>query len=203
MSVLTLPGFTRAATSTSGRPSCRRTRAEIQGPASNAATFAYEAITGQRTSSAICVRTTPTAQYGVRQRPFYDIGAYEYRILTPPEVTPFANGDGVIANLTGGTEKDIYSVGGVGGLNQFQSIQIHFTHNLDPNTINGGTVILEESGGDGIFGNGNSPLDRDINLAGKLSFNSTTNVLTISLARRGWCCPTTSTGSSSRGTART
>ncbi|MDR3634850.1 MAG: Ig-like domain-containing protein [Isosphaeraceae bacterium] len=191
VSVLTLPGFTERGYVDEWEAVLPTDANAILGPASNAATFAYEAITGQRDQLGYLRQDDPNVpNVGFGSNPFFDIGAFEYRILTPPQVTAFSNGDGVIANLASGTQKDIYAVGSVGGLNQSpQSIQIHFSHNLDPATINGSTVILEESGGDGIFGNGNSPLDKSINLAGKLSFNSATNVLTINIGAAGLVLP--------------
>ena len=77
------------------------------------------------------------------------------------------------ASPGGVTAFNIYKVGGVGGTNQTpQTISFTFNHSLDPNTITAQSVLLEESGGDGIFGNGNSVSDRFINLSGKLSFNA-------------------------------
>ncbi len=46
-------------------------------------------------------------------------------------------------------------------------------------------MLLQASGGDGIFGNGNSVTDAFIDLSGKLSFNPSTRVLTIHLADAG------------------
>ena len=46
-------------------------------------------------------------------------------------------------------------------------------------------MLLEASGGDGIFGNGNNPNDKFYNLSGKVSFNAATNILTINVGAAG------------------
>jgi hypothetical protein len=101
----------------------------------------------------------------------------------PPHIT------GVTATIvspsspTGTSRVNIYKVGGFGGTNTTpQTIAFQFDHGLDPTTVNDSTVLLEGSGGDGLFGNIN---DSFYNLSGKLDFNSATNVLTIHLADRG------------------
>src|SRR5262249_3791597 len=64
-----------------------------------------------------------------------------------------------------------YSVGGVTGTNKpLQTINVVFDHLIDPNTLTGTTVLLQASGGDGIFGNNNSAADKFYNLSGKLTF---------------------------------
>ena len=68
-----------------------------------------------------------------------------------------------------------------------QEIDVQFNQLIDPNTINGLSVQLIGSGGDGIFGNGN---DVTINLAGKLSFNNATHTLVINLSGAGLVLPT-------------
>ena len=177
--VLTLPGFPERGFSDQYVP--------ILPTSPTSATFTYAPIDGQRDALGylrVDDPTTPNVGFG--SNPFYDIGAYEYRQLTPPHVT------GVTAVVTDATQPsgtrtiNLYSVGGVAGTNlPIQQINIQVDHNLDPNTINGLSVQLEASGGDGIFGNNNSPNDRFINLSGKLSFNSTTNVLTVNLGGSG------------------
>jgi len=67
-----------------------------------------------------------------------------------------------------------------------QEIDVQFNQLIDPNTINGLSVQLVGSGGDGIFGNGN---DVTINLAGKLSFNNATHTLVINLSGAGLDLP--------------
>jgi hypothetical protein len=78
----------------------------------------------------------------------------------------------------------IYVVGGVGGSNQTpQAIVVSFDRRLDPATITNMTVILQASGGDGIFGNGNSSQDRSFDLSGKLVYDTATQRLFILLAQ--------------------
>ncbi len=72
---------------------------------------------------------------------------------------------------------------------------------MDPTTVNSQTVLLEASGGDGIFGNNNNSQDRFIPLSGKLSYDAAASSITIGLASLGLNLATTSTGSSSAAAA--
>ena len=86
------------------------------------------------------------------------------------------------ATLADSTTKDIYSVGGISGVNQQpKSIQIRFNEELEASTITPQSVVLVGSGGDGIFGNGN---DVTYSLAGRLSYADTASgsILTINMA---------------------
>ena len=109
--------------------------------------------------------------------------------LWPPHVLTSAEETEVLTAVTsivGPIPIDLYSVGGIAGTNQpIGTINVQIDHNLDPTTVNGDTVLLEASGGDGIFGNNNNPNDKFYNLSGKVSFNSTTNVLTINIGAAG------------------
>jgi hypothetical protein len=124
---------------------------------------------------------------GFGAKPFFDIGAFEFRPLFPPHVT------GVTATVTdpnnpptGVSTINLYAVGSFAGTNKpVQTINVQFDHSLDPTTVTGDTVLLEASGGDGIFGNNNNPNDKFYNLSGKVSFNSTTNVLTVNVGAAG------------------
>lgn len=124
---------------------------------------------------------------GFGSRPFFDIGAFEYRALFPPHVTDVkatvtdpANPSAPAATIP------LYKVGSFAGTNKaLQTIQVSFDHNIDPNTINGSTVLLQASGGDGIFGNNNTADDKFYNLSGKVSFDSATNILTINVGAAG------------------
>lgn len=172
----------------------------VPGPASNAGTWDYAPLVAVDQAANPSVVPTPGGgerdQNGVQRydyqpvpitgygsQPYFDIGAYEFVQYNPPEVT------GVTANFisptTGtATVSNIYSVGGIAGTNVApQSIQVQFNHQIDPTTINSQTVILEGSS-DGTF-NTNSPTTTIINLAGKLSFDPTTDILTISLGASG------------------
>jgi hypothetical protein len=126
---------------------------------------------------------TSVPNTGFGSRPYFDIGAYEFRSFTPPHVT------GVTATVTsssGTSTVNLYKVGGLAGTNgTIQTIQVAFDSVLDATTITGSTVLLEASGGDGIFGNGNSPADKFYNLTGKLAFDPTTKTLTINVGAAG------------------
>jgi large repetitive protein len=156
----------------------------FSGPASNAGTYNYTPITGERDQLGNFRADDPAVpNLGAGSSPFFDIGAFEFVQTFPPHVT------GVTATFTdptsptGVTTKNIYSVGGISGTNVSpQTIQVQLDHQLAPGTINTSTVELEKST-DGLFNGG--PSDSFISLAGKLSFNSTTDVLTISLGASG------------------
>ncbi len=154
-------------------------------------TYWYMPIAGERDILGNLRQKDPNStNIGFGSRPFFDIGAYEYRTFTPPEVI------GVTAlvpsTIPGGQPivTNIYNVGGIGGtLVDPLSITFAFNRQLDPTTISGLSVLLQESGNDGIFGNNNSPLDRFINLQGKLVYNNTTDTVTINLANQGLVLP--------------
>jgi hypothetical protein len=156
-------------------------------PFSNAATFNYAPISGERDQAGnLRVDDTNKPNLGSGATPYFDIGALEYIQVFPPHVTSVTATYTDPTSVTGSTTKSIYSIGGVAGTNVApNTIQFQLDHNLDPNTINNKTVILQASGGDGIFGNGNSTSDRFIDLSGKLSFDPTTNILTINLGASG------------------
>src|SRR5262249_31701794 len=119
--------------------------------------------------------------------PFFDIGAFDYRKLNPPEVT----GVTAVTNSAspGGSQTiNFYSTNTLVGANLTpQEIDVQFNSLIDANTLNSQSVQLVGSGGDGIFGNGN---DVPINLPGKLSFNNATRSLVITLSGAGLALPT-------------
>ncbi len=127
------------------------------------------------------------ATVGFGSDPFYDVGAFEYRILSPPEVTAV----GAVTNAAspGGSQNiNFYSTTTLVGANLTpEEIDVQVNQLIDPNSINNLSVQLVGSGGDGLFGNGN---DVPINLSGKLSFNNTTHTLVIKLAEAGLVLPT-------------
>ena len=157
------------------------------GPFSNAATFNYAPTSGERDQAGNQRIDYPgKPNFGSGSNPFFDIGANEFIQVFPPHVTNVLASFTDPNSATGSTTKSIYAVGSIAGTNIApQSIQIKLDHTLDPNTINNQTVLLQASGGDGLFGNGNSTADRSIDLSGKLAFDPTTNTLTISLANSG------------------
>ena len=138
------------------------------------AVFAYQPITGERDQAGnLRVKDPNSPNIGYGSRPFFDLGAYEYIIQNPPVI------DAVATETTAGIT-NIYSAGSVAGTNMLpRDIQVLFSERINPATLTGMSVILQASGGDGVFGNNNSPLDRSINLSGKLSFNPNNNILTI------------------------
>jgi hypothetical protein len=142
--------------------------------AANAATYFYTPLSGERDQAGnLRVKDPNSPNVGFGSRPFFDLGAFEFIIQNPPVVD-------AVVSVTNTLVTNIYGVGTIAGTNMLpQSIQIKFNERLDPKTINGSDVVLLASGGDGIFGNGNSPTDRIISLAGKLSFNPNTDILTI------------------------
>jgi len=152
----------------------------IPGPATNAATFDYTPITGALDQlGQLRLKGTNNGGVGSGSQPFFDAGAYSYVQYFPPEVEAFSSTTNVQATLADGTTKDIYSVGGISGVNQQpQSIEIKFNEELDATTITPQSVVLVGSGGDGIFGNGN---DVTYSLTGRLSYADTASgsILTI------------------------
>ena len=113
---------------------------------------------------------------GFGKYPFFDIGAYEYVNLHPPEVAA------VTATLSGQSAPvNFYSVGSKAGANQTPlTIDVQFTSPIDPNSLNSITVMLEALG---VSGN-NTP-GTLISLAGKLSYVSATDTLVINLGASG------------------
>jgi large repetitive protein len=190
--IVTLPGWPLRTYVDQFVPVIPGTPGSVPGGGNDAGnTYAWLPIQGERDQLGFLrVKDPNSSNIGFGSRPFFDIGAFEFRQFFPPHVIADpTTGDGAKAVVTdpksptGTSTIDLYSVGGVSGSNKpIQSIQIAFDAQLDPNTINDKTVILEESGGDGIFGNANSSLDRTIDLAGRLSFDPIAHILTINMA---------------------
>lgn len=158
------------------------------GSSGNAGTYPYAPIGGVRDLFGFLRQddpTTPNVEFG--SLPFLDLGAVEFRELFAPRVVAFPDDNRVVRATTPQQVFDLYRVGGISGVNQSpQSIQIVFDRRIDPNSINGRTVRLQASGGDGIFGNSNSAGDRFIDLGGRVSIDSATErVLTILLSTAG------------------
>ncbi len=169
-------------------PQLAGTPGSYSSPFSNPATFNYAPISGERDQVGnLRVDDPNKPNLGSGASPFFDIGALEYIQIFPPHVTGVTATFTDPTSQTGTTTKSIYSIGSTpAGTNIApQTIQIQLDHNLDPNTINNKTVLLQASGGDGLFGNGNSTADRFIDLSGKLSFDPITNILTINLGVGG------------------
>jgi len=185
--ILTLPGFPDRGYFDQFVATLPSDPAAVVGPVSVPGTWLYKPIDGERDALGFLRIDDPNKpNVGFGSRPFFDIGAFEFRLLNPPHVT------GVTAVVTdpgspnGTRTLNLYSVGGLAGTNKpIQTIQVTFDHRIDPNTLNERTVRLEGSGGDGIFNNNNSTSDRFYNLAGKLTFDPNTNTLTINVGAAG------------------
>lgn len=143
-------------------------------------------FTGERDQQGFLRQDDPNrANVGFGSRPFFDVGANEYRELFPPQIID------VTATLTTSDpgqpiESTIYVVGGVGGMNQTPiNIKIKLNQRIDPATVNSLTVLLQASGGDGLFENNNNSQDRFIPLSGKLSYDAATSTITIGLSALG------------------
>jgi large repetitive protein len=146
-------------------------------PGSVPGTYNYAPISGQRDILGLIRAPVPGGTgVGFGSNPFMDDGAYQYVNLHPPEVT------GVTETASAGaTPVNFYNVGGISGTNQTPwTINITFNGPIAPDTINANTVSLVDLGS-----NPAQPLNQEINLAGKLSYDGTTNSLIISLGASG------------------
>ena len=195
--ILTLPGYTERGYIDAWVPTLASDPQGIPGPDTIAGTWLYKPALippgtrgvpggGERDALGYLRIDDPNKpNVGFGSRPFFDIGAFEYRQLFPPHVTDVA---AVVTdpNTSFSVKIPLYSVGGRAGTNkQIVAIQVQLDHSLDPTTVNGSTVLLEASGGDGIFGNGNTANDKFYNLSGKVGFDSSTNILTINIGAAG------------------
>ncbi len=184
---LTLPGYG------SSQPSLRGyvdefqavlpgTPGSVAGPASNASTFAYLPISGERDINGLFRQKDPSSSnVGFGSRPFFDIGAHEYRVFVPPHVTGITATVLDTTTATGLSTINLYAVGTYAGTNKpIQTIQVTFDDPIDPNTINSQSVQLEATNGTGSF---NSPIF--YNLSGKLSLDPTDRILTINVGAAG------------------
>jgi hypothetical protein len=177
--IVTLPGYPYRDYRDQFIPILAGTPVSYAGTASNAATWDYTPISGERDQNGYLRQDDPTSgNLGFGSRPFFDVGAYEYRKLVGPQV------QAVTALIPGGTTPvNIYQPLGVAGTNQSPvSISFQLDSRLDPLTITSKTVILMASGGDGLFGNNNSTSDRSIDLSGKLTYDALTKTITVNLA---------------------
>ena len=186
LDVVTLPGYPIRTYKDQFVPVLQGTPGSYTGTATTQGeTYAFLPIAGERDSLGFFRQDFPgKPNVGFGSRPFFDIGAYEYRQLFPPHIIDVRAT--IIDPTSGNATIPIYKVGGIAGTNKSpQTIQLVFDSRLDTSTITNQTVLLDASGGDGIFGNGNSTADRTIDLSGKLSFDQITKILTINLAASG------------------
>ena len=163
-------------------PAVPGTPGAFTGPGSVAGSYPYLPVIGERDQSGFLRQDVAgRANVGNGSKPFFDLGAFEYRQFVTPHVT-------AVTASSNGRPINIYGVNTIAGSNAApQAIAIMFDRQIDPTTINGQSVQLYQSGGDGQFSAqdgvvGNSPSDRRIDLSGKLSFDPNTRVLTINLA---------------------
>src|SRR5208337_3788968 len=178
--ILTLPGSGTFEFQDEWVPALTTAANSYGGPSTGAAipgTYNYTPISGQRDALGL-IRiddpSVPTTGYG--KYPFFDIGAYQYVNLHPPDVT------GVTATIgTSTTPVNFYTVGGKSGANQTpQTIDVQFNSPIDPSTLNSSTVELEALG---VTSN-NAP-GTLFSLAGKISYDSATFTLIVSLGASG------------------
>ncbi len=149
--------------------------------------YTYTPITGERDAAGFLRVDDPNrANVGFGSRPFFDVGAYEYRQLFPPTIIDVTALLPNPSNPSSPIPINLYKVGGVSGTNvNPQAIQIKFNQRIDPATVNNLTFLLQASGGDGIFGNNNNSQDRFIPLSGKLSYDPNTQTVTIGVGNLG------------------
>jgi hypothetical protein len=181
--IVTLPGLSPALRGYTDQfvPVLSTASGAISGPtAVGGETYSWLPVVGERDEAGYLRQDEPgRANVGFGSRPFFDIGAFEYRQLFPPHVV------GVQA-IVNGKAVNLFVPGGNGGVNQApQAIQVKFDQRIDPSTLNSSTILLQASGGDGIFGNANNAQDRFIPLSGKLTYDPLTSTLTIALTNGG------------------
>lgn len=181
--IVTLPGFDGRTFKDQWVAALPGTPGAVPGPATNGANFWYLPVSGQRDQLGFLRVDDPsTSRVGAGRNPFYDLGALERRIIVPPHVTDVTAILPDASSPTGTRTQNFYVTGGTAGSNEVpNSLKFKFDGRLDPNTINSRTVILQASGGDGIFGNANNSADRSIDLSGKLVWDANTQTITVNV----------------------
>jgi large repetitive protein len=146
-------------------------------PGSVEGTYSYAPVQGSRDILGyIRGPQAGTTGVGFGSNPFIDIGAFQYVNLHPPEVVSVTQ-----TPSQGATPVPFYTVGGISGTNQTPwTINITFDGPINPNSITPDAVKLTDLGS-----NPAQPLDQDINLAGKLVYDGSTNTLIIQLGAAG------------------
>ncbi len=173
-------------------PAISTTPGAVAGPSlAGGQGFFYVPISGERDALGFLRQDDPNkGNVGFGSRPFFDIGAFEYRQLFPMHVVDVtATMPGPVANPISPTQPNVqrlYVPGGIGGSNVTPvSIRIPLDQKADPATVTDKTVLLQASGGDGIFGNANNSQDRFITLSGKVSYDDATASIVVGLAGLG------------------
>ena len=178
--IVALPGYSLRNYFDQWVPALAGSDGSYTGSAAAPGTFAFVPVNSQRDQSGyqrLDDPTTPNTGFG--SEPFFDAGAMEYRAINPPKVTQVQ-----VVGSPNATPSNFYTTTGIASSNQTpQEIDIKFNTAMDASTFSSLTVLLQQSGGDGIFGNGNSANDRSINLSGRLLYDATAGVLRIYLAQ--------------------
>jgi hypothetical protein len=185
--IITLPGFPDRTFEDQWVPAIPGSPGAVPGPSTVPGANWYVPITGERDQLGFLRVDDPTnPRIGAGSRPFFDIGPLERRIIIPPKVVDVTAILADPGSPTGVRSQDFYAEGGVAGSSTAPlEIRVRFDNRLDPATLNNRTVVLQASGGDSIFGNGNNANDRTIDLSGKLRYEPTTQTLIIDLTGIG------------------
>ena len=151
------------------------------GAASNGATYNYQPISGVRDILGYIRVPDPNVPgTGYGSNPFIDIGAYQYVNLNPPQVTAVTATVNSTTSGTGTATIPFYTVGGQSGSNTTPlTIDVTFSGPIDPSTLTGSTVQLQE------LGVTPGSTAQTISLAGKLAYDSATDTLIINLGASG------------------
>ncbi len=184
--IVTLPGSGYFSFPDQWQPVLTSNPSGYAGPASNADTYNYQPYSGVRDILGyIRVPDPAVPGVGYGSNPFIDIGAYQYVNLHPPEVTAVTATEISSSSTTGSTTIPFYTVGGKAGSNTTpQTIDVTFNEPIDPSTLTGQTVQLEE------MGVAPGTTQQFVSLAGKLSYDSGTDTLVINLGSAGLNLPT-------------
>ena len=176
--ILTLPGSGFFSFPDEWMPVLTSNPAGYSSPNSVTGTYNYAPVLGQRDILGLIrapqAGTPPGTGFG--SNPFIDIGAYQYVNLHPPQVTSVT-----AVPTQGAAPVNFYNVGQPAGANQTPwQIYVTFSGPISPGTLTSNTVTLVDLGS-----NPSQPLDEDINLAGKLTYNGATDTLIINLGASG------------------
>ena len=184
--IVTLPGSGYFNFPDQWQPVLDGTAGSYTGPSSNANTYSYQPYTGVRDILGYIRVPDPNVPgVGYGSNPFIDIGAYQYVNLHPPEVTSVTATVSSTTSSTGSASIPFYTVGGQAGSNTTPlTITVGFNEPINPSTLTGDTVLLQEMG----IAPGTTA--KTISLSGKLSYDSGTSTLVINLGAAGLTLPT-------------
>ena len=160
-----------------------------QGTGATEGTWGYVQVEGERDQFGFLRQDEAgRANVGFGSKPFFDIGAFEYRQLFPPKIIGVT---GTVSDPIGMGSPSTVNMYNVGGgpqsgaylANQYlETIRFRFDRRLDSATINTQSLILEAAGGDRVFGNANSVNDRQIDLTSRISYDPAAGQVTVNLA---------------------